>query len=58
MLTAWMWGDCMKELIKNYIDLVDDSDLVFLNQVRTIVKKHIEKHMERKMNQPSEDARE
>lgn len=48
----------MKELIKNYIDLVDDSDLVFLNQVRTIVKKHIEKHMERKMNQPSEDARE
>ncbi len=32
-----------KEMIIKLVEKIEDSDVVFLNQVYTIIKKHIEK---------------
>ncbi len=32
-----------KEMIIKMLEKIDDSDVIFLNQIYTIIKKHIEK---------------
>lgn len=33
----------LKEIVKDYIDKIEEDDMVFLTQIYTILKRHIEK---------------
>ncbi len=34
-------GNYTKEKIKEYLDKVDDADILFLKQILTIIKRHV-----------------
>lgn len=36
-------NEIIKKQLKEYIDMLEDRDLIFLQQIYTIIKKHLEK---------------